>query len=158
MFNSHFVTTIHSHRGSHDEDHKFDDPNDICDVENIYASHYVACKGVICKPVSSIHVCLSILIDSSHVTQVNCDVILYERVKRGGGDVTQANNTAYCDTVCPDESYSRTEYFNAIFGIIAFITIALLAAVYGTSWAMWTMDPGEDSIVYQMTAPRVKTE
>ena len=91
--------------------------------------------------------------------QVNCDDIMYGRVKRSGENVAQDDNsTAYCDVVCPGESYSRTESFNAIFGIIAFITIALLAAIYGISWAMWTMDPGEDSIVYQMTAPRVKTE
>ena len=83
---------------------------------------------------------------------------MYERVRRSGSVTQDNNNTAFCDAVCPDESYSRTDHFNAIFGIIAFITIALLAAVYGISWAMWTMDPGEDSIVYQMTAPRIKTE
>lgn len=46
------MATMHSHRGSHDEDHTVDDPSDICDVENVYASHYVACKGVTCKSVS----------------------------------------------------------------------------------------------------------
>jgi len=45
-----------------------------------------------------------------------------------------------------------------MFGIIAFITIVLLAAIFGISWAMWMMDPGKDSIVYQMTSPRVKIE
>ena len=63
-----------------------------------------------------------------------------------------------CEELCPDESYSRTENFSAMFAIFAFVTITLLAAVFGISWAMWTMDPGEDSIVYQMTAPRIKTD
>ena len=91
-----------------------------------------------------------------YLTQIGCDVMMYERKRRSIDESVQDDNT--CSNVCPSESYTRTENFNVIFGIIAFITIALLAAVFGISWAMWTMDPGEDSIVYQMTAPRVKTD
>jgi len=55
-------------------------------------------------------------------------------------------------------SYRRSRDFSAVFGIIAFLTIVLLAATFGISWAMWMMDPGKDSIVYQMTSPRTKIE
>lgn len=78
-------------------------------------------------------------------------------MRRGSAGAEQSNNIT-CDNICPDESYSRTENFSAMFAVITFITIVLLAAVFGISWAMWTMDPGKDSIVYQMTAPRMKTE
>ena len=77
---------------------------------------------------------------------------------RRGSDGAKKNDIITCNDICPDESYSRTENFSAMFAVIAFITIVLLAAVFGISWAMWTMDPGKDSIVYQMTAPRMKTE
>lgn len=86
----------------------------------------------------------------------------YQRVRRGGGNIRQQDNstnqTCNIAIYCPAESYSRTQNFSAVFGIIAFVTIVLLVAVYGVSWAMWTMDPGKDSIVYQMTAPRVKMD
>jgi len=68
------------------------------------------------------------------------------------------DNSTDCSSFCPTISYSRTENFSTIFGIITFVTIVLLVAVFAISWAMWTMDPGKDSIVYQMTSPRVKTE
>ena len=94
--------------------------------------------------------------------QINCDDIMYQRRVRRDIDADQnnTNNTSgvTCSEVCPEESYSRTENFSAMFAVIAFVTIVLLAAVFAITWAMWTMDPGKDSIVYQMTAPRVKTE
>lgn len=88
--------------------------------------------------------------------QVNCDVI-FEGVRRRR-DVGDNNTIINCSDFCPAISYIRTEDFSAMFGIIAFVTIVLLVAVFAISWAMWTMDPGKDSIVYQMTAPRIKAE
>ena len=47
---------------------------------------------------------------------------------------------------------SRSDNFTAIFLICLFIVVSLGTALYAISWAMWTMDPGRDSIIYRQVA------
>lgn len=156
-------------RGSNIEDSTVDNPDSICaELSDVYPPRYVACQGTTCKPVSQPTLCIFIVwltisrrLLSIVLMQIDCGGMAYQRVRRETGDDGEQqamNRTCTSLQWCPEVSYSRTKNFNAMFAIIAFVTIALLAAIFGTSWAMWTMDPGEDSIVYQMTAPRVKTE
>lgn len=47
---------------------------------------------------------------------------------------------------------SRSNEFTAVFLITLFIVVSLGASLYAISWAMWTMDPGRDSIIYRQVA------
>ena len=47
---------------------------------------------------------------------------------------------------------SRSNEFTAVFLITLFIVVSLGVALYAISWAMWTMDPGRDSIIYRQVA------
>ena len=46
----------------------------------------------------------------------------------------------------------RSDNFAAIFLITLFIMVSLGLALFATSWAMWTMDPGRDSIIYRQVS------
>lgn len=47
---------------------------------------------------------------------------------------------------------NRSDDFAAIFLITLFIMVSLGLAVFATSWSMWTMDPGRDSIIYRQVS------
>ena len=49
-------------------------------------------------------------------------------------------------------SEERTENFAAIFLITLFLTVSLGLALFAVGWAMWTMDPGRDSIIYRQVS------
>jgi len=50
------------------------------------------------------------------------------------------------------------EDYSAIFNIILFTSIFLIAALITTSVFICTLDPGRDSIIYRMTTQRIKKE
>ena len=47
---------------------------------------------------------------------------------------------------------NRSDDFTALFLITLFILVSMGVALYAISWAMWTMDPGRDSIIYRQVA------
>ncbi|KAK7079833.1 Renin receptor [Halocaridina rubra] len=48
--------------------------------------------------------------------------------------------------------------YPAIFNIVLWLSILLLLFIIGSAFAMATMDPGQDSIIYRMTNPRMKKD
>merc|ERR1712127_998689 len=50
------------------------------------------------------------------------------------------------------------EEYSAIFNIILFTSIFLIAALISTAVFICTLDPGRDSIIYRMTTQRIKKE
>ncbi|XP_064394297.1 uncharacterized protein LOC135341623 [Halichondria panicea] len=59
------------------------------------------------------------------------------------GNVTVASNSLV---------EGRSDNFAAIFLITLFIMVSMGLALFATSWAMWTMDPGRDSIIYRQVS------
>lgn len=49
----------------------------------------------------------------------------------------------------------RSNEFPAIFLIIFVVVVPLVLSLFAISWAMWTMDPGRDSIIYRNTDPKL---
>lgn len=48
--------------------------------------------------------------------------------------------------------------FPVVFNIFLWTSIAIVLALYAICYALWTMDPGRDSIIYRMTSQRIKME
>lgn len=48
--------------------------------------------------------------------------------------------------------------YPAVFNIVLWISLILIIFIAFTSFAMATMDPGQDSIIYRMTNPRMKKD
>jgi len=53
---------------------------------------------------------------------------------------------------------SYSDIYPAIFNIILWLMIALGLAVASVSYCIWFMDPGRDSVIYRMTANRMKKD
>lgn len=48
--------------------------------------------------------------------------------------------------------------FHTAFATIGFTTLLIALSVFAISVSMWNIDPGKDSIIYRMTAQRIKKE
>lgn len=58
----------------------------------------------------------------------------------------------------PNLAYVYDTDYHTAFATIGFTTVILLLAVFGVSVAMWNIDPGRDSIIYRLTAQKMKKE
>ncbi|KAH9388688.1 Renin receptor [Tyrophagus putrescentiae] len=55
-------------------------------------------------------------------------------------------------------AYEYAADYHVAFATIGFTTIVLLLTVFGVSVAMWNIDPGRDSIIYRLTAQKMKKD
>ncbi|XP_004850076.1 renin receptor [Heterocephalus glaber] len=55
-------------------------------------------------------------------------------------------------------AYKYNSEYSAIFNMILWIMIALALAVIITSYNIWNMDPGYDSIIYRMTNQKIRMD
>eukprot|EP01135_Chromosphaera_perkinsii_P007207 Nk52_evm15s745 gene=Nk52_evmTU15s745 len=63
-------------------------------------------------------------------------------------------------TVAADDTVAdwRVENYPAMFHIIFWLSIVLIAALWAICYAMMNMDVGEDGIIYKTTSQRKKNE
>ena len=62
----------------------------------------------------------------------------------------------------PDSPFNLAYKYNinyaVVFNIVLWLMIALALAVIATSYVMWNMDPGYDSIIYRMTNQKIRMD
>uniref|UniRef100_A0A8C5CGC9 Renin receptor N-terminal domain-containing protein n=1 Tax=Gadus morhua TaxID=8049 RepID=A0A8C5CGC9_GADMO len=92
---------------------------------------------------------------------------LEELIRRYGADSQQYRDaTAILASVLikgnPDSPFNLAYKYNlnyaVVFNIVLWLMIALALAVIATSYVMWNMDPGYDSIIYRMTNQKIRMD
>jgi len=80
----------------------------------------------------------------------------HPRTKRAAKDVT--NGTSSTPNDKPNFSKQYRDDYAAIFNIILWMSVFLIAALISTAVFICTLDPGRDSIIYRMTTQRIKKD
>jgi renin receptor len=96
--------------------------------------------------------------DKVIVTVIEDDGIVLPHVRRtrDAKDLPSGNNINNATKLNLAHNYDPN--FHVAFVLISFTTILIAIIIFGLSIAMWNMDPGRDSIIYRMTAQRIKKE